>query len=396
MTRSLAVGAIVLSVCLAPSQAPAQTRLVTFTPSLTIGSIYDNNLFARTVGTGDQMTVLAPGAEASYSNPRAAILGFYTFDMQRSLNHPALNQLAGRRHGLIDGHYRQTEKLSFAMIGRYDFTQTAGDLNFNAPLLLAQHQALRWEVNPSVAYQLRQRTSIAALYDRTTERIIGDTSAFEDIARFTVTRQKTPRYSFGVGYSMRHFINGDETHTSNAVLFGSTYAFTPATTLTMAVGPRLSSRNTLEPDITATYARRQENGLGYSVDIWRGESIILGVVGPVEVLSTTAGVLWPYRPTIQLGVRGGLFDSTTLSQGQARVYHAEAVAAWSPRGPWILAAAYGADFQHGDVRTSLLADQNIVRHLFQVRLTLAPRLSRTIQPDDPLRPLGEPTKGVQR
>jgi hypothetical protein len=395
MTRSLAVGAIVVYVGLAPCKAIAQSR-ATFTPSLSIGSVYDDNLFARTVGSGDQMTLVSPGIEASFENPRAAFLGFYTFDMQRSFDHPALNELEARRHALIDSHYRRSEKLSFALIGRYDLTQTAGDLSFNTGLLFDRHQAIRWEVNPSLAYQLSTRTTVSALYDRTTERIVGETSAFEDIARITVTRQKTPRTSFGLGYSMRHFINGDETHTSNAILFGSSYALTPATTFSMAAGPRLSSRNTLEPDITATFARREVNGIGYSVDLWRGESIILGVLGPVEVLSTTSGVMWPVRRTIEMGVHGGLFDSTTLSQGKARVYHAEAVAAWSSRGPVIVAASYGADFQRGDVRTSLLSDRHVVRHLFQVRVTVAPHISRSFQPEDPLRPLGEPTKGVQR
>jgi hypothetical protein len=395
MTRSLAIGAIVASVWLAPSSAAAQSR-ATFTPSLSIGSVYDDNLFARTVGSGDQMTLFSPGLEASFENPRLAFLGLYTFDMQRSFDHPALNELEARRHALIDSHYRRSEKLTFTLIGRYDLTQTAGELNFNTGLLLDRHQAMRWEVNPSFAYQLRPRTTINALYDRTTERIIGETSAFEDIARFTVMRQKTPRASFGLGYSVRHFINGDETHTSNAILFGSTYALTAATMFSMQAGPRLSSRGTLEPDITATFARREINGLGYAIDIWRGESIILGVLGPVEVLSTTSGITWPVRRTIEMGIHGGLFDSTTLSQGKARVYHAEAVAAWSPMGPVIVAASYGADFQRGDVRTSLLADQHVVRHVFQVRLTLAPRLSRSFQPEDPLRPLGEPSKGVQR
>src|SRR5215831_18006386 len=272
MSRALAVGTIVLFVWLAPSLASAQAR-ATFTPSLSIGSVYDDNLFARTVGTGDQMTLISPGAAASFENPRGSILGFYTFEMQRSFDHPALNQLDGRRHGLIDGHYRQTERLSFGMVGRYDFTQTPGDLLFTTGLLLARHGALRWEVSPSVAYQIRSRTSIAAFYDRTTERIIGETSAFEDIGRIMVTREHTARYSFGLGYGIRHFINGDETHTSNAILFGSTYALTPATSFSMAAGPRLSSRGTLEPDITATFARRETNSIGYSVDIWRGESI---------------------------------------------------------------------------------------------------------------------------
>ena len=80
MIRVLAIGAVVAAVWLTPSTATAQS-LVTFTPSLSIGSVYDDNLFARTVGTGDQMTLLTPGIEASYSNPRAAFLGLYTFDM---------------------------------------------------------------------------------------------------------------------------------------------------------------------------------------------------------------------------------------------------------------------------------------------------------------------------
>jgi hypothetical protein len=395
MIRALAIGVIVASVCLAPSPARGQSR-ATFTPSLSIGSVYDDNLFARTVGSGDQMTLLSPGLAASFENPRGSLLGFYTFDMQRSFDHPGLNELDARRNGLIDSHYRQTERLSFALISRYDFTQTAGELNFNTGLLLDRHAASRWEINPSVAYQFGPRTSLTALYDRTTERIIGETAAFEDIARTMITYQKTPRLSLGTGYSMRHFINGDETHTSNAILFGSTYAINPAMSFTVAAGPRLSSRGTLEPDITATFARRETNSIGYSVDIWRGESIILGVLGPVEVLSTTTGVTWPVRRSIEMGVHGGLFDSTTLSQGKARVYHAEAVAAWSPRGPVIVAVSYGADFQRGDVRTSLLSDQHVVRHLFQVRLTLAPHLSRSFKPEDPLRPIGEPTKGVQR
>ena len=395
MIRSLAIGTVATVVWLTSSPAAAQS-LVTFTPSLSIGSLYDDNIFARTVGGGDQMTLISPGLEASYSNPRTAFLGFYTFEMQRSFSNPGLNQFDGRRHAMIDSHYRSTPKLSFAFVGRYDFTQTAGDLSFNTGLLFGRQQALRWEINPSVAYQLRPRTTIAALYDRTTERIIGQTSAFEDLGRFTVTRQKTPRTSFGMGYSVRHFINGDETHTSNAVLFGSTYALTPAVTFQIMAGPRLSSRQTLEPDISATFARRQANGIGYAIDVWRGESIILGVTGPVEVLSATSGLTWPIRRTVEMGVRGGLFDSTTLSQGKARVYHAEAVAAWSPMGPLILAASYGADFQRGDIRTDLLSDRKVIRHLFMVRLTVAPRLSRSFGPEDPLRPLGEPTKGVQR
>src|SRR5256885_12622906 len=130
--RGTAIGIVVAAavLLLLPAAARAQSR-ATFTPSLSISSVYDDNLFARTVGSGDQMTQLSPGIEASFDNPRAAFTGAYSFDMQRSFDHPGLNDLDARRHGLIDSHYRRSEKLAFSLIGRYDRTQTAGELSFN-------------------------------------------------------------------------------------------------------------------------------------------------------------------------------------------------------------------------------------------------------------------------
>src|SRR5207247_8737834 len=106
------------------------------------------------------------------------------------------------------------------------------------------------------------------------------------------------------------------------------------------------------------------------------ESIIGGVHGPFEVVSATSKVTWPVTQKMEMGGHAGVFDSTTLSQGRARVYHGEAVIAWSPIGPLIVAASYGADFQRGDVRTSLLADKQVVRHISQIPLTASPPLRR--------------------
>ena len=60
-----------------------------------------------------------------------------------------------------------------------------------------------------------------------------------------------------------------------------------------------------------------------------------------------------------------------------------------------IAVGYGTDLQNGDVRSSLLNDQEIVRHVIQLRLTAAPRLSKMFKPDDPLQPMGVPEKGVK-
>ena len=98
---------------------------------------------------------------------------------------------------------------------------------------------------------------------------------------------------------------------------------------------------------------------------------------------------------MEIGTAAAVFNSVSLVQGQARVYHAEVSASWHPKALYAIAASYGADFQHGDIRTSLLNDRDIVRHVFLVELTVAPRLSRTILPTGPVEPLAGGPKGVK-
>jgi len=186
------------------------------------------------------------------------------------------------------------------------------------------------------------------------------------------------------------------TFVSVAPLFAWSYEVAPATQISVQAGPRYSTAvDGFRPEIAAGIGRKVPNIVNYGIDYWRGESIILGVLGPAEVSSATARITTPLRPNLELGVFGGLFNSQTLSQGKVRVYHAEVVGSWASRGPFIIAASYGADFQRGDVRSSLLSDTHVIRHVILVRLTAAPRLTKTFQPDDPVQPLGTPTKGVK-
>jgi hypothetical protein len=426
MNPAIAAVAI-LSLVAVPGAVRGQSR-VTFVPSLSISSIYDDNVFGRRVGSGDQMTQLSPSFEGGYETSRTMLGGLYSFDMQRSLVHSGLNNLEARRHAMFDGRFRGTPRLTLTMVGRYDRTETAGELNFSSGLLFDRQRALRWEINPSVGYQISPRLTINSLYDLVRENIDGEAAAHEHTVRFGSTRVTSARGTLGMTYLGRHFINGAdtrivpardpvviqaddplpataalaaesflrETHTSSAILLASSYRMTPSIMFTMQAGPRLSSRGTLEPEVVIAIARRPANYVGFGFDVWRGESIILGVRGPVEILSTTGRLVWPVRQKLEVGARGGMFDSTTLSQGRARVYHAEGGLSWSSAEPFILGVSYGADFQRGDIRTQLLSDREVVRRIIQVRLTVAPRLSRSFQPDDPLRPLGDPARGVQR
>jgi hypothetical protein len=394
--RFVLMGAVASAQLALPQVARSQTRMM-FVPSVTVSSVFDDNPFATTTGSADQLTLLTPGIAGLFATPVVNINGLYSFEMQRSVDHPALNNLDARRHGMLTAAFRQNSKSTITVDGNYDRTDTAGDLNFVTGLLLERRRAQRWQVGPSMVYQVAPRTIISAGYTWTNEGIEGTPAEDEHVVRADVTRQLSPRSAASVGYLERRFVNEIDTRTSYAPLVGWTYRATPFTRLTLQAGPRLSARGGIAPEIVAAFARKGTHLVGFGLDYWRGESITLGVIGPVEVNSATAQVTSPVIKNFALGLYGGFFNIDTISQGKARVYHGEILAVRSPIGPFVVALSYGADFQRGDVRTSLLSDETVVRHILRLRLIATPpRLGRSFQPEDPLELLRKPSHGANR
>jgi hypothetical protein len=394
--RFVLTGVIVAVELALPLKAQSQSR-VTFVPSVSVSSVFDDNPFATVTGSADQMTLLTPGIEAGFETPVVNINGLYSFEMQRSIDHTALNNIDARRHGTLAALFRESPKSTLTVDGNYDRTDSAGDLNFSTGLLLGRRRAQRWQVGPSMVYQVTPRTIISGGYTWTNEGIAGTPVENEHVARVGMTRQLSPRSAVNFGYLERHFVDGADVRTSHAGLFGWTYAATPSARLTLQAGPRRSARGGIAPEIVAAFARKGTHLVGFGLDYWRGESITLGVIGPVEVNSATAQVTWPVLRKIALGLYGGFFNTASISQGKARVYHGEILAVRSPIGPFVASLSYGVDFQRGDVRTSLLSDETVVRHVVRLRLTASPpRLGRSSQPEDPLQPLAKPSHGAKR
>jgi hypothetical protein len=424
MTRAITVHVLAFGLAVLPCVAAAQSRL-TFVPSASVSTVYDDNLFGKAVGSADQMALITPALEGTYETPTMMLLGFYSFDMQRALDHPLLNHAMARRHSLVDTRFQLSPRWTVGVGGRYDMTETAGELGLFTGLLLDRRRATRWEAGPSFSYKASTRITVSGLYNWISEAVEGSVGGNEQVARLALTRDMTPRSTAGGGVLTRRFVSASEafvpsglptsevrgdvttfsdgfavvnggTFTSVAPLVAWSYELAPATRISVQAGPRYStSVDGFRPEIAAGIGRKAPNVINYGVDYWRGESIILGVLGPVEVNSATAKVTKPIRANLDVGLYGGLFNSQTLAQGRVRVYHGEVVGSWTARGPFTVAVSYGADFQRGDVRSSLLSDTHVVRHVVLVSLTVAPRLSKSFQPDDPVQPLGTPIKGVK-
>src|SRR6185503_10098725 len=219
--------------------AIAQTRF-TVVPSLSIGGVYDDNLFAEVESDAGKMLQVRPSFEGNYESPRLTLISLYSQDMLRS-NFSSLNTVDARRHAFFDTKFKSTPLTTFALEARYDRSETPGEIELDTP-----------------SGTLHQ-------------------------ARFSISRETSSRSAIVGTVLARYFIDPFDTSTSQSVLAGWTREMAPHTHLSLYGGPRVTSyRSGLKPEVSASL-RRDTNRIDVRADYWHGETIILGIPGPVAV-----------------------------------------------------------------------------------------------------------------
>ena len=387
--RTLVVIAVALST-LGARDARAQSE-ITLVPAVALSSTYDDNIFSAPTGVADVVATVRPSLEARMISPRVNLQGLAYFDAQRSTNHAALDTYDARRHAMVNVRGQVSPALSLGIAGRYDRSRTPGELNLDTGLMLGRQLAHRTQVSPSLSYRTAPRTTVSTRYDWTGEELSGWSGGDLQALHAGVTREITPRTSMSGRYLGRLFTGELDAH-SQSVVAGWTRELTPGANLSVEAGPRMTSHRGLRAEVLAALLRRTPQ-MRVRLDYWLGETIVLGIPGPVEIHSGTTNVSWTLRRYFDVGTQLGVFSSHTLEDTSAVVYHASLVGAWT-RQPYILSVSYGTDLQKGDIRSRGRADEYVRRGVFLVRLTVAPRLSRAFRPrdegDQPLTPL----KGV--
>lgn len=399
----------------ASAHSAAQSR-GTLIPSVSIGTVHDDNLFSSRRAIGDYMTQLRPSLEGLRKSPTIDIRSEINFDMQLSARHEALNTLDARRHAMFDGKFQTSPAFGWGFIGRYDASQTPSELNLDTGVILPRQRAQRLQLTPSISYRTTPRTTVTARYDWTTESLSTWAGGDLHVARFAIARQQSPRTTWSVHYLGRLFVDHEglrgpaalivpggsalfplpyagDTRWSQAAMLGWSHQVTPLTRVSLQAGPRLTSYRGLTSEVLAAMVRRTPHSR-FLTDYWHGETIVLGILGPVRTHSGTVKWTRTVRRNLDIGVNVGMFRSMTIDRAVARVLHSAATGAWHFGDHYILTASYGADFQKGDIRSTLMSRERIRRGVFLVRLTIRPRpRSGVEQPENPEQP-SIPVKGV--
>src|ERR1044071_5017811 len=150
--------------------ATAQTHFEAV-PSVTVGSLYDDNLFAQAQGDAGRMITVRPGFGSALDTRRLNLSSLFTFDSQHS-NHADLTMIDARRHADATMKYRATDMTTLGMMAQYDRTETPGEINIGTGILTDRRQAHRWEVSPNFAHRFLPHTSITGSYDWTAESLV--------------------------------------------------------------------------------------------------------------------------------------------------------------------------------------------------------------------------------
>jgi hypothetical protein len=365
-----------------PAGANAQAR-VDFIPSFSLFTIYDDNILARVEGSAGQILQFRPSFEGSYESPTVRLLGLYSFDAQRS-NFSSLNTLDARRHALGETRLRTSPFTTLGLALRYDRSETPGEIDVESGVLGERRQAERLEVTPTVARRFGPRTTMTAGYDWTTESLVDGERGALHAGRTSLTREISPRTALSGSYVGRLFVDDITNHSSHAALFGWSRETAPGTKVEVSAGPKITSYRGLTPEVAATFTRTT-NRVQLALDYWHGETIVLGIRGPVAVDGVTSRVTWPVTRRLELGTHAGVSDVSSLDSRTSTIYRGAFVGSWSPGGLYTVAASYGLDWQRGSIRTYdelVRPDGRVLRHVIRLGVTVAPRYGRSILPPD--------------
>ena len=121
------------------SYAGAQSHIEAV-PSVTVGSIYDDNLFAQAQGNAGRMLTVRPGLGSAIDTPRLNLASLFTFDSQHS-NHADLTMIDARRHADANMKYRSTDMTTLGLVAQYDRTETPGEINIGTGILSDRRHA---------------------------------------------------------------------------------------------------------------------------------------------------------------------------------------------------------------------------------------------------------------
>jgi hypothetical protein len=279
------------------------------TPSLSVGEVYDDNLFfSATNRQSDFFTRVSPGIVAGYQSTPFTVLGGYTFDSEFYNEHQELSTFQMRQRASLDIKSRPTESLTLSAAGGYFKTRTPFELNTLTGVAVRRVRADRLSFEPSATYRFDPYTSVTADYLYSKDRMDGAVTIDSHIGRFDLDRRIASSDTLGAGYIGRRFeFGGVGSITSHAATLGWKHDFTPQTKLTIRAGPRFTEGSLdRQPEALASIQHRVEHG-ELSLTYSNTQTTVIGQSGAAIAESFGLAVLYRLSQSVHVSAAPTVF-----------------------------------------------------------------------------------------
>jgi hypothetical protein len=274
------LGAAAVMLAFAAS-ATAQTAQF-LAPSLSLGVVYDDNVFSAPADTQDDFILrVTPALEAGVVGPRSEFRLYHSFDAEWYQDHSHLDSTQVRRYTELDFGFDATERLNLGLFGTALSTDVAGETLPDVELELGRVGARHESVRPSVGYRFTQLTTGNAAFEHARHRL-DDGERTDTDSLFIGMDHRTgvrDRWTAEVAMHRYDFSSGDRID-SNALLVGWVGAMTPRTTLTVKGGPR-DTDGDVDAEILISSHYTTPTG-EVTMNFARTQTVVVGEVGIVD------------------------------------------------------------------------------------------------------------------
>jgi len=282
------------------------------TPSLSIGQLYDDNLFfSPTDRKQDFFTRVSPGIQTGYQSTPLMLLGGYTFDSEFYSKHQELNTIQMRQKALVELKAMPTQMLTLSARGTFAKSRAPWEFNSLTGAAIRRIVADRLEFDPSIAYRLDPITTATGEYTYSKDRIRDGITIDSNILRLDLDRKITPRDNVGPGYIGRQFeFGGFETTTSHAPTLSWKHTLTPSTEIALRAGPRFTQGSLDDrPEALAWIRHRLPLG-ALSLTYSSTQTTLIGTPGPVTTESLGGSATYELLPYLLVTIAPAVIKIT--------------------------------------------------------------------------------------
>lgn len=314
---------LLIVACLVPSAAHAQ--VFTLTPSISVGTEYNDNIFLQSEKEADVLGTFAPGVNLALESATYRLVLDYSFTSEVYAKHSELDDAVARQQASLAATYRPTAELTLGLTEAYlrgRQTNTVSLLGVSAGFQESWSNALagnvRWTATPRTTVRFDGSWGIQRF-----ERSGGGTlNEGSDIYRvsggidyaFTPRFTGTALYELGVIDVKGGGPENEGVTITNSPRIGGSYRITETLTATANAGPVFVTdhTDTVAAGATATLTQRLAFG-SVSIDYDRSVGTA-ATFGGVTINQTVGGSLvvdrWIKDLTLSLSPRYTTAEST--------------------------------------------------------------------------------------